>query len=200
MKRLQGLLQRALEQTAALWPELEIAYDWVKEAVAILNNADEADGSTVKARYQALIKRLTELTPDSTWLREVIEQFVKVTARYEPYLFHCYEVADLPRTNNDLEQLFGSIRYQQRRASGRKVAPPALVLRGAVRVPAILATSQHTFSADDLAPGDIDQWRQLRARLTHRRQARLWGYRFRRHPQKYLADLENRLLKLSLPS
>ena len=193
------MLQRALEQTASRWPDLEVAYEWVKAAVQILNNDDQADGQTVKAHYQGLIHRLTELTPDSAWLGEVIEQFVKVTASYEPHLFHCYDVADLPRTHNDLEHLFGSVRCQERRSTGRKVASPGLVLRGPVRVLAILATSRQAFGGEDLAPRAIDQWRQLRTGLDHRRQARVWGYRFRRDANKYLTELKNRLLKLSLP-
>jgi len=43
---------------------------------------------------------------------------------YWPGLFHCYDVPELPRTDNDLEQLLGSHRYHERRASGRKVASP----------------------------------------------------------------------------
>lgn len=199
MQRLQGMLQRALERTAALWPDLEAAYQWVREAVGILNNETQADGATVKACYQALLQRLRAQAPASAWLGQVIEQFVKVTASYEPQLFHCYDVADLPRTNNDLEQLFGSIRCHERRTTGRKVASAALVLRGAVRVPAVIVTALQTFTAEELAPRDLEQWRRLRAALDHRRQARVWGYRFRRHPEQYLAALEERLLKLSLP-
>ena len=48
-------------------------------------------------------------------------RFRKVTRSYWSGLFHCYDVADLPRTNNDLEQLFGAHRYHERRSSGRKV-------------------------------------------------------------------------------
>src|SRR3712207_9435478 len=57
-----------------------------------------------------------------------------------PGLFHCYAVPDLPRTNNGLEQLFGSQRYHERRATGRKAASPAAVLRGEVRLIAATAT------------------------------------------------------------
>ena len=47
-----------------------------------------------------------------------LRHFVRVTRSYRPGLFGCYQVADLPRTNNDLEHLFGSHRYHERRASG----------------------------------------------------------------------------------
>jgi hypothetical protein len=193
------MLTGALERTAALWPEVEVASEWVKTAVRILNNEDHADGATVKARYQALRDRLSDEAGASPWLGQVVQQFVKVTASYEPHLFHCYDVPDLPRTNNDLEQLFGSVRCHERRTTGHKLASPGLVLRGPVRLPAVVATPVRPFTADDLAPRDIGQWRTLRAALERRHQARVWGYRFRRNPEKYLATLEEQLLQLSLP-
>jgi len=64
---------------------------------------------------------------------ERLQHFVKVSASYEAGLFHCYDVVDLPRTNNELEQFFGSYRHHERRVSGRKVASASLVVRGAVR-------------------------------------------------------------------
>mgnify|MGYP003289304243 CR=1 FL=1 len=176
-----------------------MASAWVKAAARILNNEDQADGATVKARYAALRDRLIDEAGVSSWLGQVVQQFVKVTASYEPHLFHCYDVPDLPRTNNDLEQLFGSIRCHERRSTGRKVASPGLVLRGPVRLPAAVATSVRPFTAEDLAPRDIGQWRTLRAALERRHQARVCGYRFRRDPEKYLAALEAQLLQLSLP-
>src|SRR5262249_37190940 len=73
-------------------------------------------------------------------LREWRGHFVKVRKSYGAGLFPCYDVADVPRTNNALEQLFGSHRYHERRSSGRKAASPGLVIRGAVRVVAGVAT------------------------------------------------------------
>ena len=49
---------------------------------------------------------------------------------YLPGLFGCYESADLPRTNNDLEHAFGSHRYHERRVSGRRRGSPGLVVMG----------------------------------------------------------------------
>ena len=66
-------------------------------------------------------------------LGPAVDHFHKVARSYRPGLFHCYAMADLPRTNNDLEQLFGSARYQERRATGRKTAAPAAVRRVAER-------------------------------------------------------------------
>ena len=68
----------------------------------------------------------------------------KVTARWWPGLFERYSSADIPRTNNDLEHLFGSHRYHERRASGRKEASPGLVVMGSApkAVPITSCTSK----------------------------------------------------------
>ena len=71
-------------------------------------------------------------------LGPALDDFRKVAHSYRPGLFHAADVADLPRTNNALEQLFGSQRYHERRATGRKTASPSAVLRGAVRLEILL--------------------------------------------------------------
>lgn len=131
-------------------------------------------------------------------LEPALAHFVKVTRSYWPGLFHCYEVRDLPRTNNDLEHFFGASRYHERRATGRKAASPALVLRGSVRLVAAVATRLRVYTAPELAPRDATIWRQLRANLEARRQTRLLRCRFRRNPATYLANLEAQL-QLTLP-
>jgi hypothetical protein len=106
----------------------------------------------------------------------------------------------LPRTNNDLEQYFGAARHLERRATGRKSASPALVVRGAVRVVALLATRQHPLSADELRPRDIAAWKALREHIDARHATRRAQARFRRDPHAYLTALEDTLLKPILPS
>src|SRR5262249_5046904 len=105
---------------------------------------------------------------------------------------------DLPRTNNDLEQLFGSHRYHERRASGRKGASPGLVVRGSVRVLAGLATRLRPEEGLQLPLGYVERWRKRRAELGKRQGARRQR-RLRRTPGIYLQKLEKLALKLSLP-
>jgi hypothetical protein len=108
-------------------------------------------------------------------------------------------VADLPRTNNDLEQFFGSHRYHERRASGRQGASPALVLRGAARLLAAAASRQRCYTAKELAAVNRAEWSRLRAELETRRQRRTERTRFRRDPQAFLSQLEDQLLQPALP-
>jgi hypothetical protein len=133
-------------------------------------------------------------------LADAIAHFEKVTRSYWPGLFHCYAVADLPPTNNDLEQYFSSARYHERRATGRRGASPGLVVRGPVRLLAAVATQRCRFSAADLRPTQHDAWQKLRARLTARQETRRQQFRFRKDPAAYLAALEAQLLKPPLPS
>ena len=105
----------------------------------------------------------------------------------------------LPRTNNDLEQFFGRHRYHERRASGRKGASPALVLRGAARVVAAAATRQRVYTAKELSEVNRAEWKRLRGELETRRQRRTERTRCRRDPQAFLSQLEEKLLQPVLP-
>jgi hypothetical protein len=131
---------------------------------------------------------------------EQLRWFVKVTKSYWSGLFHCYTSADIPRTNNDLEHLFGSHRYHERRASGRKQASPGLVVQGSVRVVARLATRLRPEEGLKLRTGYVDDWQRLRADLDKRRESRRKQRRFRRDPAGYLRQLEERCLAPSLPA
>jgi len=139
----------------------------------------------------------THLSP--SW-QKALAHFLKVTHSYVPHLFFCYEVPDLPRTNNGLEQSFGRVRCHERRATGRRGALPGLVVHGTVRLQAILATQMQIFTAQDLAPHDLQTWQEVRAQMAFRQESRRKQTRFRRDPLTYLADLEAKLLKESLRS
>jgi hypothetical protein len=149
--------------------------------------------------YRALLAEMSRRRAEVGGLAPAIAHFLKVTKSYWPGLFCCYEVPDLPRTNNDLEHFFGSARYQERRTTGRKFAAPSTVVRGAVRLVAAVATRLKPFSADELRPTQIRAWQQLRRDLAQRHEARRAQYRFRRAPDAYLAQAEAVLLKLALP-
>ena len=154
----------------------------------------------MRADYQALLATMTAQQDTLGTLAPAIAPFRKVTASSWLGLFHCYDVPDLPRTNTDLEHFFGSARYHERRASGRRGASPELVVRGAVRAVAAVATSGQPLDEADLRPADVTRWRDRRRQLTARQAARCAQRRFRRDPDGYLAALEKALLKLGLPA
>jgi hypothetical protein len=203
LKQLRQLLRKGLEETAALWPEVRVGFQWVRRVARLLGR-EELSGQQVKKRLRVLLGQLRAATQrlekqGEKELVKALRHFGKVSKSYEPGLFHSYDVVDLPRTNNDLEQLFGSYRYHERRASGRKVASPGLVVRGAVRLVAGVATRLRVVTGEELAPKTVAAWQKLRAQMQRRRQARVQQRRFRRDEQAYLRELERKFSKLCLP-
>ena len=197
---MQRLLQRGLDETASLWPAIACAFGWVHQAAHILDNEANGSSDQVRQQYSGLLGAMSRWRDQAGDLGSAVDHFLKVSRSYWCGLFHCYDVEGLPRTNNDLEQVFGSFRYHERRASGRKVAAPALVVRGSARLIAAVATRHRSFSADDLANCDLQAWRSWRASLDQRRQSRVCQHRFRRDSQAFLAELEAKLVKLILPT
>ena len=150
--------------------------------------------------YEDLLAEMEQVPLSSETFATMLSTFRKVTTSYWPGLFHCYDLPDLPRTNNELEQYFGSARYHERRATGRKQASPGLVVRGAFRIVASVASRLHPFSGAELCPSDLHRWCALRSELNHRHEARRMQYRFRKSPERYLAELEEKLCKERLPT
>lgn len=197
--RLKSIVRDALDATAGLWPAIRKGYKWFHNAAGILKNRPGQSGAQVRKRLAGLLGAIRRDRPRKGRLADATAHFLKVTASYWEGLFHCYDVPGLPRTNNDLEHLFGSNRYHERRATGRKAASPAMVLRGPVRLLAATATRLKPPSASDLAPTDLQAWRDLRNALDERRAARTLRRRFRRDPEAYLRQTEEQLLQPALP-
>jgi hypothetical protein len=201
LKRLRQLLRRGLEETAALFPAVRESYKWVKRAARILKNEGGLPTKKVRRRMVQLLVRMRRAaaTTGEPAVRSGLKQFLKVTKSYWPGLFPCYESADLPRTNNDLEHTFGSHRYHERRASGRRRGSPGLVVMGSARVISGLATRLRPEEGLVLGPDYVEGWKRLRAELEVRRESRRKQRRFRHDPDAYLKDLEHRYLQLTLP-
>ncbi len=196
------MLERALQLTAALWPDVIYAWHWVHKVARILGNEDGSSARVVQRRFDGLLGAMSRHGHHAGTLAPALEHFAHVSRRWRSGLFHCYDNTELPRTNNDLEQLFGSYRYHERRTTGRKAASPATVLRGAVRLLAATATATRgrLVTARELACANRQRWHELRGQLERRRRARVQRMRFRRNPKRYLTDLEQLADQLTLPS
>ena len=176
-----------------------MAFIWVYRLAVALRNERGLDAAGVRRRYRGLVAALARHAKAAGSLGDAVGHFRKVTRSYWPGLFRCYDIADLPRTNNELEQFFGSYRYHERRSSGRKVASPGTVVRGSVRLVAAATTRLRTIGVADLVPSDLAAWRDLRGSLERRQAVRTLGRRFRRDPAAYLRSLEQALIKKALP-
>jgi hypothetical protein len=179
-------------------------FDLLQRVAAVLSNEELLTGEQVRQRFWAVVGEMTQSAERARQggqekLACALEHFVKVSSSYEPGLFHCYDVADLQPTNNELEQAFGSVRHHERRASGRKKGGLSLVVRS-VRLVAALASRLEEISPEELAPADLQRWRDKREEISARRRARAQQRRFRRDPDAFLRALEDKLNQSGLPS
>jgi hypothetical protein len=97
---------KGLAETHALWADVEMGYKWVHRAARLLTNDEKQTASQVRQNYEILLTEMEQAPTTSETVTAMLTTFRKVTASYWPWLFHCYDYADLPRTNNDLEQWY----------------------------------------------------------------------------------------------
>jgi hypothetical protein len=197
------MVRTGLEATASQWAPIQAAYDFVHRAAHLLANHEQLETVALQLHYQQLLAEFRAAQVRLGPLAGAVAHFHSVTVSYWPSLFACYDVPDLPRTNNDLEHYFGMARHLERRATGRKGASPALVVRGSVRVVAAIATQLMPPDALDavaLQPRDLVAWKHQRQQVEARHATRRAQARFRRDPDAYLATLAAILLKPALPS
>ncbi len=83
---------------------------------------------------QTVAKNLNQILDDlacqpelSSTSQRLIEKWQQMNKKWLPGILHCYDVPGLPRHNLDLEALFGRLRRNQRRISGRKETSPLRV-------------------------------------------------------------------------
>jgi hypothetical protein len=133
----QHSIQKAVQTVLPEVPHQLCHFHYLREAAKPVYEADRHAKKELKKQLRGIrpIERSLEKRTDPeaqairgyclavrSALTTMLTTFRKVTASYWPGLFHCYDVPDLPRTNNDLEHYFGSARYAKRRATGRKSA------------------------------------------------------------------------------
>lgn len=177
-----------------------MAYAWVLQAAHLLNNKADLDVLLLRCQFRRLLAKMSPWRKQPGLLGQAATQFWKVTKSYWHGLFACYEMADLPRTNNGMEQQFGTYRHHERRCTGRKVTSAMTVVRGPVRLLAALSTPPRCLEGADLRPRCLATWQSLRQQLQHRHTERALQRRFRKDPKAYLVALEERLLKATLPT
>jgi hypothetical protein len=182
-----------------MWPAIRQAYEWIYQATDLLANEQERTVDVLEHEYQQFLEMIKQQQTLLGDLAGAVTHFCQVTASYWDGLFQCYRVKDLPRTNNDLEQFFGTARHIERRVTGRKSASPTLVVRGSVRVVAAGISQLYPICAADLQLTNVTAWRALRQSLDYRHEGRRCLLRFRRDPLAYLSSLELSLLTPCLP-
>jgi hypothetical protein len=115
-------LQPILHSIQATYSLLCEAAEWLKKIASIL----EPEGKLVRSGqqvHQELFTFLQEVQTTRTadpFLRKTFHAIRNTTLRYAPGLFHCYDIPDLPRTNNDRESEFRDLQRRLLRTTGQK--------------------------------------------------------------------------------
>ena len=120
LRRLRALLRKGLDETVALWPPIRVAYGYIHKVARLLANEAGLSVSAIRQRLSVVLRQMRASASSGDAPAVGLAHFVKVTRSYRPGSFVCYQVDGVPRTNNDLEQLFGSQRYHERRSNGRR--------------------------------------------------------------------------------
>jgi hypothetical protein len=106
-------------------------------------------------------------------------------------LFTCYEVEDLPRTNNDLEQFIRRVKMGQRRITGHKNVHGFILRYGSLAAFVDFAETEQELLLR-LAKVSQDDFFKERSVLNMTIVKEQKIYRFRSHRQPFLLDLEMR--------
>ena len=97
---MHAFLTKGLTETAALWSDVKQGYAWVHHAAHLLSNDEQHTAAQVRQTYETFLAEVEQTPTSSETLTTMFSTFRKVTISYWPGLFHCYDHADLPRTNN----------------------------------------------------------------------------------------------------
>ena len=122
----------------AAFAEVAEAQTWVTAIRQVLDaapvptaHAPAPGGDAVARQLAHVLGGLADRTDLSPWLQTVRGQVCGVSERYWRGLFVCYDVVGVPRTNNDLESLFGATRRRVRQQTGAKQVRRSIGRQGA---------------------------------------------------------------------
>lgn len=144
---------------------------------------------TVKTQVDRYLLKLSQRS-DLDETDQAIAQHIITTFRNRWWgLFVCYDVPDLPATNNNLESFFGRLKTNQRRISGRKSVSSFVLRYGAYAAFVDLSESK-----DDLLlrlrQVDRAVYQRQRQQLQHILAERRDYHRFRHKLDTVVQELE----------
>lgn len=200
-------IREALLTFESEYTSIAEGYSWLLDISDILDvplpepateQPDTPLSTTVQAKltaYLAWLEQRTDLNPSLLAFRQHLQT---LTQRYAPGLFLCYDIPGLPRTNNDLESLFGRVRRQSLLTSGPHYAKQRLHEQGAWLLFDVLSNEQK--QVQRLQRVSLAEWHDERRRMQAHQAPFTDDRRFRRHSPNYLAKLEARAAEIaSLP-
>jgi hypothetical protein len=204
LARLRTLIDRIEQACGGRVAAIRAAHGYLLRIAHLLDPDEQpASGAEVRECVEAVLEEISTAIEGGTlplWLHGPMRQLVALLRRLGDYLYHCYDVPGLPRTNNDLEHFYRRLKCTERRITGHKRSDSFVVRAGGFAVYAVLAA--------DIAEADLqnrlagvaaEAWRQERATLHDIQERQIKMRRFHLRRAAYLADLEARWPHLPQP-
>ena len=143
----------------------------------------------------AYLEEVRKESQHSSRLRQFYHQIHQTSLNYAPGLFHCYNIPELPRTNNDRESEFRDLNRRLLRTTGQTGLVRRILQRqGAWELIPRPTSFRDTVRA--LSQVDLDDFHQELQRVrTHRHRFRLHT-RSAKQSQKQLKQLMERWMAL----
>lgn len=134
----------------------------------------------------------------ATWLQPALTHLLTILRRLGGGLYQCYDVPDLPRTDNGLEQFYRRVKACERRITGHRRSDQFVMRVGSAAVYAVAAGEvSEAVLVRQLAGVDAAVWQAERTKLRAHQERQTTMRRFRLHRDAFLADLEARWMALT---
>ncbi|MBI4671880.1 MAG: transposase [Chloroflexi bacterium] len=175
LQRLHEGLQHALKTVRADYRDLRQAADWLHQIAETLDPAANPPrtGQEVQTEWQAVLETIQAESDAQPRLKPYAETLRTVSASYAPGLFHTYDLADLPRTNNARESEFRDLQRRLLATTGQRGATKRWIQRSGAweLIPGPSTLCETIQALTQVAPQEFAR-EQQRVR-THRRRFRM---------------------------
>ena len=175
MHQLRAGLRRAIKTVRTDYRDVRQAADWLHQIAKTLDPAINSPrtGQEVQTDWQAVLAPIQTESETQPRLKPYAETVRAVSASYAPGLFHTYDVADLPRTNNARESEFRDLQRRLLATTRQRGATKRWIQRsGAWELIPGPSTLRETIQVlTQVAPREF-QREQQRVRM-HRRRFRM---------------------------
>ena len=197
-------IREALLSYESQYTSIAEGYSWVLDISDILDvplpeawakPPEVPLSSTVQSKVDAYLKQLSKRSDLNPSLLSYRKHLTALTCRYQVGLFHCYDIPGLPRTNNNIESLFGRVRRQTLLTSGPHHAKQRLHEQGAWLLFDVVKDEHEQLKR--LQRVSLSDWSKERERMLAHQATFTADRRFCRQPEKYLAELEARASEIA---
>jgi hypothetical protein len=122
LAQVQQGLRTALQLVQTNYTLLRQAADWLEQIADLLDPTGKSDRSAAQVQQTlfAYLEQIKIVSNRKPGLQPFFRTIQKTTFNYAPGLFHCYDMPDFPRTNNDRESDFRDLNRRLLRTTGQK--------------------------------------------------------------------------------